>query len=140
MAETIGLLSKIKRAYPNFTLITNKDGQGRVVSSPTAEIWHERLSLNGITLNEALESLNTHIDNVRFEPTIADILKPKKEMSVYDVQRIEREQEVLALKEYHEKNVVGPPPNHVLEKLQKVFNKTRVPAFIEYAAGGEEDE
>ncbi|MGG4090606.1 hypothetical protein [Paenibacillus lautus] len=96
--------------------------------------------MNGITLQQAMHALDYHIDNEKFEPTIADILRPKKQLSVYDVQKIEREQEALSLKEYHENNVVGPPPDHVLEKLNKLFNKTRVPAFNDYSDGGEEDE
>lgn len=136
----IGLLAKIKRAYPGFTNLINRDESGRALSSPTAELWHERLNINGVTLDQAMYALDLHIDNERFEPTIADILRPKKQLSIYDVQKIEREQEVLSLKEYHENNIVGPPPDHVLEKLQKLFNKTRVPAFKDYSGGGDENE
>lgn len=134
------MLAKIKRAYPGFTNIINRDAEGRPTSSPTADLWHERLNVNRVTLEQAIQALNFHIDNVSFEPTIADILRPKKQISVYDVQKIEREQEALSLKEYHENNIVGPPPDHVLEKLNKLFNKTRVPAFNDYSDGGEDDE
>ncbi|WP_190945309.1 hypothetical protein [Paenibacillus sp. UASWS1643] len=127
MAETIGLLSKIKRAYPNFTLITNKDGQGRVVSSPTAEIWHERLSLNGITLNEALEALNTHIDNVHFEPTISDILKGKKQLSVYDQQAIEHKELMLSIET--PENECVPMPDAVERAIDQMGSRMSATRF-----------
>lgn len=47
-------------------------------------------------------------------------------LTVYQIQQREQEQRMLELKEYHETEQVGPMPDSVRERLDKVFKKARV--------------
>ena len=114
-------MSRIKTAYPNFVNIITPNKE-----TPTVDLWYQRLSANGITLEQALQALDKHIDSSRFEPTIADIINNKPVLSIYDIQKQEREQEQLALKEYHENNEVVPMPDHIREKINALLQKTKV--------------
>lgn len=67
--------------------------------------------------------MDKHIDNSRFEPKIADIINNKPQLSIYDAQAQERQQEQLALLEYHESNEVIPMPDHIHELLERLAKK-----------------
>ncbi|WP_074961776.1 replicative helicase loader/inhibitor [Paenibacillus sp. LC231] len=130
------LMKYISGAYRSFRTVDDDQAEHEVA------VWHDILQdiPNQLAMERTRELCRV---NTTFPPTPAAIYQActqQQERSVYDIQKIEREQEVLALKEYHENNVVGPPPDHVLEKLNKLFNKTRVPAFNDYSDGGEDDE
>lgn len=130
------LMKYISGAYRSFRTVDDDQAEHEVA------VWHDILQdiPNQLAMEKTRDLCRT---NTEFPPTPAKIYQActqQQERSVYDVQKIEREQEALSLKEYHENNIVGPPPDHVLEKLNKLFNKTRVPAFNDYSDGGEDDE
>ncbi len=66
----------------------------------------------------------------KFAPDPADIylacIERETELTVYQIQQQEHEQRMLELKEYHENEQVGPPPEHVRQKLDAIFQKVRV--------------
>lgn len=65
-----------------------------------------------------------------FAPTPGEIyqacIERSTELTVYQIQQQEHEQRMLELKEYHETEQVGPPPEHVRQKLDAIFKKVRV--------------
>lgn len=125
MGQTAALLSRIKLAYPNFVNVVQKAPNGQIAHAPTANLWHQRLSANRVTLEQALHALDKHIDSSRFEPTISDIINNKPQLSNYDIQRIEAEQEQLLLEEYHANNNCVPMPDSVIEMLEAISAKSR---------------
>lgn len=67
--------------------------------------------------------MDKHIDTSRYEPTIADIINNKPQLSIYDIQALEQRQEQIALLEYHENNEVVPMPEHIHELLERLEKK-----------------
>jgi hypothetical protein len=96
-------------------------------------LWHQRLSANGITIEQAVQALDKHIDSSRFEPTISDIINNKPVLSIYDIQEIEQKEQQLALEAYHKDNKVVPMPPEIAEKIAASLEKMRV------SLDGEED-
>ncbi|WP_234540663.1 hypothetical protein [Paenibacillus pseudetheri] len=123
LEQTAALLSRIQIAYPAFVNIFEEDDYGNVINAPTAQLWQQRLFANGITIEQAVQALDKHIDTSQFEPKIADIINNKPQLSIYDIQAQERQQEQLALLEYHESNEVIPMPDHIHELLERLENK-----------------
>lgn len=70
-----------------------------------------------------------HLRSSPYPPKPSDIVGNyynNPQLSVYQIQRQEQEQQLLELKEYHETEKVGPMPDHIREKLDAVFKKVRV--------------
>ncbi|WP_081394579.1 MULTISPECIES: replicative helicase loader/inhibitor [Paenibacillus] len=65
----------------------------------------------------------------KFAPDPADIYlactEHKAEMTIYQAQRLEQEQRVLELQEYHETEKVGPPPDFIQKKIDAIY-RTKV--------------
>lgn len=115
----------IKTAYPNFVNVMTKDAGGNVLTAPTVDLWHRRLSTNGITADQALQALDKHIDSSRFEPTISDIINNKPVLSNYDIQALEQKEQQLLLEAYHKDNEVVPMPDSVKEMLADIVAKSK---------------
>ncbi|WP_217496341.1 replicative helicase loader/inhibitor [Paenibacillus algicola] len=67
--------------------------------------------------------------NTKFAPTPAEIYQACTEpetYSIYELQRREQEQQLLELKEYHEREEVKPMPDHIANRLEKLFASMRV--------------
>ncbi|WP_211746377.1 hypothetical protein [Paenibacillus sp. Marseille-Q4541] len=125
MAQILGLLAKIKRAYPNFVNIVKRSPHtNQVQSSPTADLWYERLNMNGITFDRALSAVDYHIDTSDFEPKISSIINYQwrngSEHSLYEVQQRQREQDILELKQYHSSEDVKPMPDHIRKRIERI--------------------
>lgn len=125
LQQTAALLSRVQLAYPAFVNVFEEDEFGNVVNAQTAQLWHQRLSANGITIEQAVQALDKHIDSSRFEPTIADIINNKPVLSNYDIQALEQKEQQLLLESYHKDNEVVPPPDHVYEMIEEVLAKMK---------------
>lgn len=94
------LLAKAVAAYPN-KAPNFKESPG------TLQIWVERLQFTDPIV--ALENLNHHIDNEKFFPDIADIVK-KRRIDVSKQFRLQTEMHFLQLESWSAKD--EPPPEN----------------------------
>lgn len=69
-------------------------------------------------------------ENTSFAPTPGEIyqacMDSGPELTIYQLQKQEQQQRLLELREYHETEKVGPPPDHIRQKLDAIFKKARV--------------
>lgn len=115
--ETSSLLAIIKIAFPEFE-----------ISTEVIRLWHD--FLQDVTYERAQSNLREHIATSRFPPRISDLLREDLQLpqSVYDMQRLETQQQMLELQVYHATEKVKPMPDHVRERLQATFSKMKVNA------------
>lgn len=120
--QVLWLLNYLSAAYRSFT-IDSEEAEGVV------NVWID--ILQDIPFESAQEATR-RLCRIKtdFAPTPAEIyqacLDNELDLSVYQIQQREHEQRMLELKEYHETEEVGPMPDSVRERLDKVFKKARV--------------
>ncbi|KGE18453.1 hypothetical protein [Paenibacillus wynnii] len=90
------------------------------------QLWH--LFLQEIPYARAQLNLRDHIAISRFAPRIADVIREDRlqPQSVYDIQRLENQMDMLELEEYHLTENAKPMPDYVREQLQATFSKLKV--------------
>lgn len=89
------------------------------------DTWH--MILSDISFEEAKTNLLNYCRTTRkFPPVPADLISSPEEKTIYQIQKAEREQAALELKEYHDNKKVGPMPAHVAEQLKKVLGSRKV--------------
>lgn len=111
--ETSRFLAVVQTAYPEFG-----------IDEQSVMLWHQFLSEMDFKL--AQERLMKHIRTCKFSPKISDIVYEEVTFtSVQDAERIENEQDMLMLQEYHSQDV-KPMPEHIKKKLNALSGKVVV--------------
>lgn len=109
----ISLMKFISSVYQNFVV----DDKMKI------DAWC--IVLADLPPDKAMRNVIEYSKVGKFPPVPADIIGPKEQLSIYDIQALERQQEQLALEEYHEKNKVVPMPAHIREKLVRIAIKAK---------------
>lgn len=90
------------------------------------DVWYA--VLQDTSADQAQRNLMEHFRTNRFPPTPADLIGADRQqpLSVYESQRLENEQQLLELQEYHEREEVKPMPEHIANRLDQLFAGMRV--------------
>lgn len=107
-------------------LITNVYQNFEVEDPAKIDVWHAVLRETPIKV--ARLNLMDHFRTSRFPPTPADLirLEYKQPLSVYELQKLDNDRQLLELQEYHEREEVKPMPEHIANRLNKLFAGMRV--------------
>ncbi len=116
------LMKYIAGAYRSFRTADDAQAEQEVA------VWHDILQdiPNQLAMEKTRELCRV---NTTFPPTPAEIYQAcvqNQSLSVYQIQRIENEQQLLELQEYHEREEVKPMPEHIANRLEKLFAGMRV--------------
>lgn len=112
----ISLMKLITNIYQNFE-----------VEDPfKIDVWYA--VLRDTSAEQAQANLMEHFRTNRFPPTPADLIRAEQDqpLSIYDIQRLENEQQLLELQEYHEREKVKPMPEHIARRMDNLFAGLRV--------------
>lgn len=94
----------------------------------TVTVWHDILQdISGDAAQRITRQLCRK--NTQFPPTPAEIYQEtldETDCSIYEVERLETEQALLELKEYHETENVMPMPDRVRKRLAEVQQRVQV--------------
>lgn len=120
-AEVILIIKYISRAYRNFNIDPSD-------LNDTVTVWHDILQdISGETAQRVTRQLCRI--NTQFPPTPAEIYQTTLDevtRTVYEVERLETEQALLELKEYHETENVVPMPERVRKRLEAIQQRVQV--------------
>lgn len=112
----------IAGAYRSFRTADDDQAEQEVT------VWHD--ILQDIPTQLAMERTRELCRvNTKFPPTPAEIYQAcfqQQERSVYEIQRLENEQQLLELQEYHEREEVKPMPENIAKRLKELFAGMRV--------------
>lgn len=104
----ISLMKFVSLVYQNFE-----------VNDPAKiQVWE--MLLKDEDYNAVQQMAVNHCKSEKFPPVPADLIPTKLSMSVYQLQQKEREQDLLELEEYHEKNKTVPMPDYILKELKSI--------------------
>ncbi|WP_170287177.1 replicative helicase loader/inhibitor [Paenibacillus faecis] len=117
------LMKYIAGAYRSFRTVDETQAEEEVA------VWHDLL--REIPNELAMEKTRQLCQiNKHFAPTPAEIyqacVQKQSLLSIYEIQRLENEQQLLELQEYHEREEVKPMPEHIAKRLESLFVNMRV--------------